>query len=65
MSDFKVGDIVMMKKQHACGVNEWEITKAGVDVRIKCQGCGRSILIPRIDFKKKLKKILISIETDQ
>ena len=58
MSEYKLGSIVVMKKDHTCGHNEWEITRLGADIKIKCLGCGRSIMLPRIDFNKKLKKIL-------
>lgn len=56
--DYKLGSIVMMKKSHPCGSNEWEITRVGADIKIKCINCGRSIMIPRIEFNKKLKKII-------
>lgn len=49
---------VEMKKQHPCGSNEWEIIRMGMDIRIKCLGCGHSVLIPRRDFDKKIKKII-------
>lgn len=55
--EYKEGSIVIMKKQHPCGTNEWEVTRTGADIRIKCINCGRSIMIPRIDFNKKLKKV--------
>lgn len=56
--DYKLGDIVVMKKAHPCGFNEWEITRIGADIKIKCLNCGRSIMIPRPEFNKKLKKIV-------
>ena len=52
------GTKVVMKKQHPCGSNEWEITRVGADIKIKCLNCGRTILIPRVEFNKKLKKII-------
>lgn len=56
--NYKVGSIVIMKKEHPCGTNKWEIVRLGVDIKIKCLNCGRNIMMPRIDFNKKLKKIL-------
>ena len=53
--EYKLGSIVVMKKQHPCGENKWEITRIGADIKIKCLKCGRSIMLPRIDFNKKLK----------
>ena len=54
-NDYKIGDIAVMKKAHPCGSNEWEITRLGADIKIKCLKCGHSVMIPRIDFNKKLK----------
>ena len=57
-NEYKLNSIVMMKKEHPCGSNEWAITRVGADIKIKCQKCGRSIMIPRIEFNKKLKKVI-------
>ena len=57
-NDYKLGSRVIMKKAHPCGTNEWEIIRVGADIKIKCLGCGRSIVIPRVEFNKKLKKII-------
>lgn len=56
--NYTIGTKVVMKKQHPCGGNEWEITRTGADIKIKCLNCGRTILIPRIEFNKKVKKII-------
>lgn len=55
--NYKIGDIAIMKKAHPCGSNEWEITRLGADIKIKCSKCGHSVMLSRIDFNKKLKKI--------
>ncbi len=55
---FDLNDIVEMKKQHPCGTNEWKIIRMGADVRIKCEGCQHSVMIPRREFEKKMKKII-------
>jgi len=56
--EYTIGSHVIMKKPHPCGTNEWEITRLGADIKIKCIYCGHTVLIPRIDFNKKLKKIV-------
>ncbi len=56
--EYDVGTKVIMKKQHPCGTNLFEITRVGVDIKIKCVNCGRTIMLPRIDFNKKIKKIV-------
>ena len=39
-TDYKVGDIVRMKKAHPCGSYEWDVLRVGMDFGIKCRGCG-------------------------
>ena len=55
---FNLNDVVIMKKQHACGTNEWLITRMGVDIKIKCLNCGREVMLDRLEFSKKLKKVI-------
>lgn len=62
--NFSLNDIVEMKKQHPCGENKWKIIRMGADIRIKCLGCERSVLIPRNEFSKKLKKIIEKAENE-
>lgn len=57
---FQLNDIVEMKKAHPCGVNRWQVIRMGMDIRIKCQGCGHSVLMPRQKFERKLKKVIES-----
>lgn len=56
--EYSIGTRVMMKKSHPCGSNCWEITRVGADIKIKCINCQRAVLIPRIEFNKKLKKVI-------
>lgn len=56
-NNYKLDSIVIMKKEHPCGTNRWQITRLGADIKIKCLACGRTIMLPRIEFNKKLKKV--------
>lgn len=56
--EYKVDSVVVMKKGHPCGSNEWIITRLGADIKIKCINCGRTVMLPRIEFNKKLKKVV-------
>ena len=56
--DYQLNSIVIMKKTHPCGTNEWEIVRVGADIKIKCLKCNRMIMIPRVEFNKKLKKVI-------
>ena len=55
---FYLGDVVQTRKKHPCGSDRWEIVRLGADIRIKCLKCGRHVLLPRIKFEKRVKKIL-------
>ena len=57
-NNYQIGTKVIMKKQHPCGTNLWIVTRLGADIKIKCLNCGRSIMLPRIEFNKKLKKVI-------
>jgi len=62
--NYSLGSIVIMKKQHPCGTNKWEITRLGADIKIKCLNCERSIMLTRIEFDKKLKKVEVTSEKE-
>lgn len=55
--EFKLGDVVRMKKKHPCGSYNWEVTRMGADIKIKCVGCGRLVMIPRMEFEKRMVKV--------
>ncbi|HZG14982.1 MAG TPA: DUF951 domain-containing protein [Candidatus Bathyarchaeia archaeon] len=61
---FGLGDVVQMKKQHPCGTNAWKVIRMGADIRIKCTGCEHSVMIPRLEFERKMKKVLVAAEPD-
>ena len=55
---YEVGDVVKMKKTHPCGSDQWEITRTGIDFRLKCLGCSRYVMLPRLKFEKSVKEIV-------
>jgi hypothetical protein len=55
---YELNSIVMMKKPHPCKNNLFQITRLGIDIKIKCLNCGRSIMLNRVDFDKKIKKVM-------
>ena len=65
VSMYELGDFVEMKKPHACVVkstgkkaNHWEIVRLGADIKIKCTGCSRIVMLPRNKFEKDAKKVI-------
>ena len=64
MNTYRIGQVVQMKKDHPCGANRWKIIRVGMDFRIKCLHCGRSVLLPRARFERRVKKILAEADYD-
>ena len=55
---FSLGDRVILKKPHACGENLWEIVRVGADVKLKCTACGRVVMLDRLEFLRRAKKLM-------
>lgn len=55
---FYLGDVVELRKQHPCGSSLWEVTRTGIDIGLRCQGCGRRVLIERRIFEKRVKRVV-------
>lgn len=62
ITEYELGNVVHMKKQHPCGSYEWEIIRMGADIKIKCTGCGRMVMLPRSKFEKDAKKVVVKKE---
>ena len=56
--EYRIGDIVKMKKPHPCGCKQFLVTRAGMDFKIQCQKCGHLIEIPRLKAEKNIRRIL-------
>ena len=61
-NNYELGSIVEMKKNHPCGCNKFEIIRVGVDIKIKCTNCSRTIMLPIVEFNKKIKKVIMEEE---
>jgi hypothetical protein len=56
--DVQVDDLVRLRKPHPCGSYEWRVVRIGADIGLKCQVCGRRILMDRRTFKKRVKTVI-------
>ena len=57
-------NIIQMKKAHPCGSAMFRVLRTGSDIRIRCEGCGRDLTIPRIKLEKNVKKIQTNTKTE-
>ncbi|MDI6842964.1 MAG: DUF951 domain-containing protein [Anaerosomatales bacterium] len=60
----RIGDVVRLKKPHPCGANEWEVTKLGMDIGLKCRGCGRAVRLMRYDFDRRFRGYVERVQVE-
>lgn len=60
--DVRVGDKLIMKKNHPCGENIFDVLRVGMDFRVRCVGCGREVMVPRSKIEKSIKKVIREAE---
>jgi hypothetical protein len=56
--DVQVDDLVRLRKPHPCGSYEWRVVRIGADIGLKCQVCGRRVLLDRRNFNKRVKTVI-------
>ena len=64
VENYGLNDIVQMKKEHPCEQRSryFKIVRMGVDIKIKCEGCGAIVMMERPEFERKCKKIIEKAE---
>lgn len=55
--DIKVNDVIEVKKEHPCGSKTFLVLRIGMDFKIRCEKCGREIMLPRYKVEKSIRKI--------
>lgn len=63
--DVRVGDVLELKKAHPCGSKSWLVLRVGMDFRLRCQGCGHELMLPRTKAEKAIKKIQRTQEKEE
>jgi hypothetical protein len=56
--DFRLDDVVRLRKPHPCGGYEWRLVRLGADLGLKCQKCGRRVLLPRSTVERRMKEFV-------
>ena len=52
--DFRLGDVLRLRKEHPCGSFDFEVVRLGADIGLRCHGCGHRILLARSDLERRL-----------
>lgn len=58
LQDIQVGDIVRLRKPHPCSGYEWQVTRLGADIGLKCLTCEHRVMLTRRELEKRLKTIV-------
>ena len=58
VEEILVGDVITTRKTHPCGSAEWTVIRTGADIKIRCHGCGRIVMLDRQDFLRRRKKLI-------
>lgn len=61
---YRVGDIVKLRKRHPCGCYTWLVWRKGADIGIECTSCKRRLMMERHEFEKYLKGTVAEIAND-
>ena len=48
--EIRIGDLIQTRKPHPCGASEWTVTRTGADIKMRCSGCGRIVMLTREEF---------------
>lgn len=55
--ELQIGDLLVLKKAHACGENSWEIYRLGADIGLRCTACKRLVMLPRSKLERRIRLI--------
>lgn len=47
VTELLLGDVVRLRKTHPCGSRDWLVDRLGADIGLRCEGCGRHVLLER------------------
>ena len=53
-----LGDRIRLRKPHTCGSYDWLVVRLGADIGLRCEKCGRRVLLPRTEVERRTKQVL-------
>ncbi|MFN3374759.1 MAG: DUF951 domain-containing protein [Chloroflexus sp.] len=54
-----LNDVVQLRKPHVCGGDTWRIVRLGADIGLRCETCGRRVMLPRADLERRIKRFIV------
>jgi hypothetical protein len=56
--EFRMDDVVRLRKPHPCGGTDWRIVRLGADLGLRCLTCQRRVLLPRSEVERRMKSFV-------
>ena len=56
--DLRLHDVLELKKEHPCGSKRWQVLRVGMDIKLRCLGCGHEVMQPRRKIEKMIRRIV-------
>ena len=53
--ELRLGDVLRLRKPHPCGNWDFVVVRLGADIGLRCQRCGRRILLPRSLLERRIR----------
>ena len=60
--EFRLADVVRLRKPHPCGSFDWQVYRLGADIGIKCVGCKRRVMLARKELERRMKSFVSRLE---
>jgi hypothetical protein len=48
-----LGDVLRLRRGHPCGGDSWLVDRLGADIGLRCQTCGRRVLLERATLERR------------
>jgi len=60
--DFRVGDVLRLRKPHPCGSYQWTVVRIGADIGLRCTVCNRRVMLPRTEVERRMRSFVSRAE---
>ena len=56
--EFRVGDVLRLRRPHPCGGSDWTVVRIGADIGLRCTTCAHRVMLPRTDVERRLQSFV-------
>jgi hypothetical protein len=58
VAELYLGDLVRLRRRHPCGGDTWLVDRLGADIGLRCETCGRHVLLERPSLERRIVEFL-------